>query len=68
MKALVKVYEFDSTETDYEAKEHFETGVGYRIECTSGMIVIVHPQSVKKIEIYEGDELIRTVQETRHGG
>jgi len=69
MRTIVKVYEFDGTVTEYETTErnHFITYVGYKVICTSGMILVVHPQSVKKIEIYEGDEVTKTIQETRHG-
>jgi len=70
----VKVIDHDGTETVYEARTreggiHIDggiTAVGYLFTDMDDVDILIHPEAVKRIEIYEGDELCRKLEQRSH--
>lgn len=64
----IKVIDLDGTENIYNCLEgeSFVTGIGYRIKTEDGIEYHIHPNSVKRIEIYEGDKLCSKIEQKIH--
>lgn len=76
MKTKIRVVEHNGLETVYDVQAdptepytgapHGISAIGYYLYDTDGVKIIIHPQSVNRIEIYEGDTLIKILAEKTH--
>ena len=74
MIARIRVIEHDGREKIYNVLErtdgysnHGLTAIGYQLIDPDGVKIIIHPEAVNRIEIYDGDKQLEVLKQRTHG-